>query len=37
MTLDCFEFYLWSIGQLKIPPQTEKEIFKEILKGEKYE
>ena len=36
MTVDCFDFYLWSTGQKKIPRHTERELFKEIsqdLKG----
>jgi hypothetical protein len=36
-TLDCFEFYLWSTGQMKLCPLMEKEVFKEITKGEIYE
>lgn len=23
MILDCYEFYLWSIGQLKVSPERE--------------
>ena len=30
MTLDCYDFYLWSTGQLKIPRSVEREIFKEV-------
>ncbi len=39
MTLDCFEFYLWSTGKMRISRSLEKEIFKEIneMKGNKYE
>lgn len=29
-TLDCFDFYLWSIGELRIPPQIELKIFNEL-------
>ena len=39
MSLDCYDFYLWSTGQKRISRRQEKEIFKEIkeMEGNKYE
>lgn len=31
--LDCYEFYLWSIGELILPDEISYELAKQILKG----
>jgi hypothetical protein len=33
MTLDCYEFYLWSIGALRIPRQQSLELSTHLKKG----
>ncbi len=36
MTVDCFDFYLWSTGRRKLSPRIVKEIFKEM-EADEYE
>jgi hypothetical protein len=35
MTLDCFDFYLWSVGRLKLSEEVESELL--ILRKEENE
>jgi hypothetical protein len=34
MTLDCYEFYLWSIGELHLPAELTQEILHQHFKRE---
>ena len=30
MILDCYDYYLWTIGELKLPPERELELLREL-------
>jgi hypothetical protein len=34
-TVDCYDFYLWSIGELHLPPKVVRELLNDLQERDK--